>query len=124
MLIEHLRARLGEHSVSGLSAVAEHRPERAWRYSRPGEPSVLLSHEKRPLWLLPHPERLCLKNGQPYFNGLLSLQPDRERIESGWWDGSDVMRDYFIASNPKDTRLWIYRELAGEQHWFLHGIFG
>ena len=48
----------------------------------------------------------------------------RERIESGWWDGNDVARDYFVARNARGLRLWIYRELRGEQRWFLHGIFG
>jgi protein ImuB len=47
-----------------------------------------------------------------------------ERIESGWWDGADVQRDYYIASDRHGARLWIYRECAGTKPWFLHGIFG
>ena len=31
-LLDHLRARLGDNAVTGLSTVAEHRPEYAWRY--------------------------------------------------------------------------------------------
>ena len=62
--------------------------------------------------------------GRPWFQGALQLDTDRERIESGWWDGNDVARDYFVARNTRGLRLWVYRELRGEQHWFLHGIFG
>ena len=36
-----------------------------------------------------------------------------ERIESGWWDGADVRRDYYVASDARGARLWIYRECAG-----------
>ena len=47
-----------------------------------------------------------------------------ERIESGWWDGGDVQRDYYIARRADGARLWIYRECGGARRWFLHGIFG
>jgi protein ImuB len=47
-----------------------------------------------------------------------------ERIESGWWDGADVQRDYYVASDPQGARFWIYRECAGARKWFLQGIFG
>jgi hypothetical protein len=30
----------------------------------------------------------------------------------------------FIARNPQGEMLWIYRELAQPDHWFLHGHFG
>ena len=123
-LIERLCARLGDDAVKGLCQVAEHRPERAWRYGAPGESSDASISMRRPLWLLPEPERLSLKEGRPWFNGQLSLQSDRERIESGWWDGRDIQRDYFVAHNPDDVQLWVYRELTGKQRWFLHGVFG
>ncbi len=47
-----------------------------------------------------------------------------ERIESGWWDGGDIRRDYYVAQDPHGSRLWIYRECTGAKPWFLHGIFG
>ena len=123
-LIERLCARLGDDAIKGLCRVAEHRPERAWRYGMPGESSDASVPVQRPLWLLPEPERLSLKEGRPWFNGQLSLQSDRERIESGWWDGHDIQRDYFVAHNSDDVQLWIYRELTGKRRWFLHGVFG
>jgi protein ImuB len=43
-----------------------------------------------------------------------------ERIEAGWWDGEDVVRDYFIARTRAGSLSWIYRATEG---WFLHGLF-
>ncbi|MCP5443103.1 MAG: hypothetical protein H6968_08735 [Chromatiaceae bacterium] len=63
------------------------------------------------------------KGGWPWWRGRLHLEPERERIESGWWDGKAVSRDYFIARAPGGEQLWIYRELHGARRWFLHGFF-
>lgn len=122
-LVERLKARLGDASVQGLAQVAEHRPERAWRYVAPGEADEKGASNTRPLWLLASPLPLEERGGQPYFGGVLALECDRERIESGWWDDGDVRRDYFIARSPQGARLWIYRELGSERRWFLHGVF-
>jgi len=54
----------------------------------------------------------------------LRLVAGPERIESGWWDGADVRRDYYVASDSRGARFWIYRDCVGERKWFLHGIFG
>jgi hypothetical protein len=51
------------------------------------------------LWLLVEPH--LLEDGdQPCFEGVLELEQGPERIESGWWDGRDVRRDYYVARNP------------------------
>ncbi len=123
-LLDRLRARLGTDAVRGVSGVAEHRPEYAWRYSEPGEQPRVEFDQIRPLWLLPVPRSLSVRRGRPCFQGEpLHLEPGRERIESGWWDGNDIARDYFIATDAEGARFWIYRELSGERGWFLHGIF-
>jgi protein ImuB len=122
-LLDHLRARLGDQAVTGISAVAEHRPEYAWRYSDPGDGSAHCDARQRPLWLLPVPRLLTTRYGRPQLQGELQLEPDRERIESGWWDGNDVARDYFIARNPAGSSYWIYRELTGQRRWYLQGLF-
>jgi len=127
-LLERLRARLGDESVQGIYPVPEHRPERAWRYGAPGEASDAATDRERPLWLLPQPIPLQQRAGRPWLHGALSLQPDRERIESGWWDGHDLRRDYFIALDRFQARYWIYRLLdevdaQNGKSWFLHGIF-
>jgi len=122
-LPDRLRARLGAGAVHGLSTVADHRPEYAWRRCPPGRAEQRSTGARRPLWLLPVPRRLRERDGRPWLDGRLQLQPDRERIEAGWWDGGDVRRDYFIAVDGRGSRYWVYRELEGERAWFLHGVF-
>lgn len=122
-LLDCLRARLGEEAVQGISAVAEHRPEYAWSYSEPGRSRSDSREQIRPLWLLAVPRPLETREGRPYWHGCLRLQAGRERIESGWWDGRDVARDYFVATSPSGSRYWIYRELSGERRWYLQGVF-
>jgi protein ImuB len=140
-LIEHLRARLGAQAVYGLARVSEHRPENGWRVAEPamsrGEKGtdLFLSAKNRsvpfsprafsrPLWLLERPEALEARRGRPAYDGALKLLAGPERVESGWWDGADVQRDYYVARTHRGARVWIYRECAGGRGWFLHGIFG
>jgi len=123
-LVERLHARLGEDAIHGLSTRSEHRPEHAWAYTAPGRPAEAEQHGERPLWLLPQPHPLRLQGGRPYWHGPLILESGPERIETGWWDGQDVSRDYYTARNPKGTRLWVFRERRDQRQWFLHGLFG
>lgn len=123
--LERLQARLGVHAVRGLAAVPDHRPERAWRCCEPGETTPPAAMPPpRPLWLLPQPHPLRMVNGAPWLDGVLRLRPRPERIESGWWDGEEVARDYFVAQNPGGEIFWIYRERSREPRWFVHGVFG
>ena len=123
-LVDRLSARLGPDAVSGMCLVADHRPERAWSYTKPGVSSEGRFPGNRPLWLLAEPRPLNEREGQPCFGGLLQLQQGPERVESGWWDGDDVVRDYYVAENRQGERLWIFRGRDGKSGWFLHGIFG
>jgi protein ImuB len=113
-LLERLRARLGHQAVHGLAAHPDHRPEHAWRRVEPGEwdPRESPAPGPRPIWLMETPRKL----EQNQF--VLVAGP--ERIESGWWDGDDARRDYFVARLPNASLAWVYRE-AGE--WYLHGLF-
>lgn len=125
-LIERLRARLGEASVSGVAIVADHRPECATRQTFPGTRADPVVHP-RPFWLLKEPESLCEVAGRPHRLGPLTLLAGPERIESGWWDQEesigDVRRDYFIALTMDDRWAWVFRELQAPGGWFLHGWF-
>jgi protein ImuB len=92
--------------------------------------------------------------GRPKGEGLdgpsqsgLVLEQGPERIESGWWDGRGVARDYYIARQcggrtptptpvgapegreprmgarqPHGARLWIFQERQSKR-WYLHGVF-
>lgn len=123
-LVERLYARLGDSAIQGLATHPEHRPERAWAYIKPGDTAPADGEEQRPLWLLPQPLPLRLRDRQPIWYGPLVLRCGPERIETGWWDGSDVRRDYYVAENPQGARVWVFREHRGGGGWFLHGIFG
>lgn len=137
-LIERLRARLGPEAVHGLRAIEDHRPEAAWTASaiggspaRPfaacGEPSQdhsAIRSPRRPTWLLPKPRLLNEREGLPWRRGPLRLLGEAERIETGWWDGGEVARDYYTAVDPRGVRLWVFREREPPHGWFLHGVFG
>jgi protein ImuB len=123
-LMETLQARLGRDAVRGLCPRSDHRPERAWRYGFPGESKNTAISAPRPLWLLKEPAALDTVQNQPWLDGRLVLEHRPERIESGWWDGTDIARDYYVAESPRHERFWIFRELRPPHRWFLHGIFG
>jgi protein ImuB len=52
------------------------------------------------------------------------LRDGPERIESGWWDGGDTRRDYYVADTAAGQRLWLYRDLRDGSGPFVHGLFG
>ncbi|HEY6242057.1 MAG TPA: DNA polymerase Y family protein [Burkholderiales bacterium] len=138
-LVERLRSRLGPGAVHGLASRSEHRPERASVQDSlaPGQRRGIAAGARRqqtcadtsaefparPFWLLEHPRPLAEVGAAPYCEGPLELLAGPERIESGWWDGGDVARDYFVARTQSESLVWIYREWRGEGGWYLHGVF-
>ncbi|MCG6943247.1 MAG: DNA polymerase Y family protein [Thiohalocapsa sp.] len=90
--------------------------------SAPG--TAATARRDRPLWLLARPLPLAARDGRPWLDGPLDLGRGCERIDTGWWDGFAVARDYYVALSADGERLWVYRELRGNRGWFLHGIFG
>jgi protein ImuB len=119
-LVERLQSRLGNDAVHGLRTHPDHRPERAWVPVFPGKafsPKEEKPNGPRPLWLLEAPRRIR--------EGEFTLLAGPERIESGWWDGAEARRDYFIARTGESSLAWIYRERGAEPggSWFLHGLF-
>jgi protein ImuB len=45
-----------------------------------------------------------------------------ERIETGWWRGQDVKRDYYVVTTHLGTQFWIFRRRE-DGLWFMHGCF-
>ncbi|HEX7249323.1 MAG TPA: hypothetical protein VF262_02940, partial [Burkholderiales bacterium] len=113
-LAERLQARLGAGALHGLATQPDHRPEYAWRRVEPGEwdPREFVQPGPRPMWLLQPPRRVAQAG--------LELLAGPERIESGWWDGDDAKRDYFIARAEGNSLVWVYQDAEG---WFVHGLF-
>lgn len=123
-LIERLRARLGESGVVGVRTRDDYRPERGWQACEPGTAAPdAPAADCRPLWLLSAPQRLQEVNAAPCYDGRLSLLAGPERIETGWWDDGQIERDYFVATNPGHSLLWIYKERHSGGKWYLHGFF-
>ncbi|MFK7957496.1 MAG: DNA polymerase Y family protein [Lysobacterales bacterium] len=115
-LLERLRSRLGEQSVCGVSGWADYRPEKAtrsWPVNEASAEGMAVSNE-RPVWILDQPEPLSDCPGQ--------IVKGPERIESGWWDGSDIRRDYYVVEKPQGQRLWVYQDCRSKA-WFKHGLF-
>jgi len=79
---------------------------------------------RRPLWLLPAPQQLDELDGVPRRLGSLRFFGEVERIETGWWDGGEIGRDYYTVFDIYGVQLWIFRERATPHRWFLHGVFG
>jgi len=128
-LVERLRARLGAGAVHGVAVAAEHRPEYASRAheiaadAKAPRAATTGDGGLRPFWLLPAPRPLAEIDAVPHHGGPLRLLAGPERIESGWWDGMDVARDYFVAQAPNRSLVWVYRERRAPGGWFLHGLF-
>lgn len=129
-LTERLAARVGVHSVNGLTTYPEHRPQHAWRTrnllaNKVSEALSLVRRGlRRPLWMLPEPAMLHADRGHPLHLGPLTLLEGPERLETGWWDDDGIARDYYTAINSRGMRLWIFRHRNATAGWYLHGIFG
>ncbi|MGF1908257.1 DNA polymerase Y family protein [Vibrio kasasachensis] len=113
-LIGLLQAKLGKDKVHKVTLSNDPRPEKATQLC---DPSLVISDQKqsarcRPSFILPTPEPL---------QDNISIVQGPERFVTGWWDGEEITRDYFIARSDKGRWLWVFRNQ--EKQWFLHGQF-
>ena len=129
-LLEQLQAKLGNTAVRKIYYHDEHAPEFASRNyvygtARNSSQSNLSStiENARPCWLLPDPLLLNEQEGKLHYRSSLSLLSGPERIETRWWSGEDIRRDYYVARNRLGMRLWIFHERTGKRDWYLHGVF-
>jgi protein ImuB len=148
-LLERLCARLGNEQVQRLLPVADYRPEKASRaVPAQGVGAAVLAAAAlpplsvtdpalnplplhRPAWLLPEPLPLAERDAVPLLQGRpLQLVSGPERIETGWWDGDPIARDYFIAMAEDGSLVWVYcgrlptaPTEPGAVNWYLQGRF-
>lgn len=113
-LIGLLQAKLGKDKVHKVALSDDPRPERATQLC---DPSKIIAtktnpHRTRPAFILPTPQPL---------HEAVSIVQGPERFVTGWWDGDDIVRDYFIARSHTGRWLWVFRDQ--EKRWFLHGQF-
>jgi len=116
-LRERLRARLGDEAVHGIGHAPDHRPEHIAMAGKPMPDARL-----RPGWLLPHVV--------PLRDHALRVLAGPERIETGWWDGGDIRRDYYVVETSLGQHAWAYCPAGdlvandgGPGHFMLHGWF-
>jgi protein ImuB len=114
-VIERLQARLGKESVKGIKGLQDHRPEYSWSLRELDEPAAYTERPGRPVWLLPEPKRCRIDNYR--------ILKGPERIETGWWDGKDCRRDYFVVRDADGSTLWAFHEYKPHPGWYLHGLF-
>lgn len=138
-LIDRLSSRLGRAAVVRPQLRAEAVPERAWLdvplsgkgRTRRDNRSRFAPFE-RPLTLLPTPLPVnvivTVPEGLPVRLVIESTQHDiirlwgPERIETAWWRGPSVQRDYYRVKTITGQRFWLFRRLQ-DGRWFLHGEF-
>ena len=118
-LRERLRARLGDTAVYRVAPAGDPRPERAWRRieseSENGHTMAAPPRPPRPAWLLPQP--VPLRDARP------RIVSGPERLESGWWDGNDARRDYYVLETSRGQRAWAFAAPGRTDGWMLHGWF-
>lgn len=143
LLIDRLSSRLRREAVSRAVLTPDAQPEYAYRY----EPLTGLGPRRkpasktaskptgpwpRPLWLYSAPmplETLAVAPQGPLVQFLLHGRTHQvarrwgpERIQTGWWRGRDVRRDYYRIETSAGQRFWVFRRPSDGQ-WFLHGSF-
>lgn len=126
--IERLQARLGGNHIKSVSNINQHCPEDAsaqldYRQKSGQENANDVSQNPRPLWLLQEPKQLNINKGRLFYRRPITIISGPERIETHWWSGADVRRDYYVARELSGSRLWIYKEKRTAGKWYLHGIF-
>ena len=143
-LVDRLSNRLSRESVLRPELVVDAQPEFAYRYRTLTDPSHQRRTKRRrsvpapapgdrPLWLHQRPLPLevisVAPGGKPARFRLqkneyqLSRTWGPERIETGWWRGGYVRRDYYRVETTRGERFWIFRRLTDRQ-WFLQGEDG
>jgi len=116
-LRERLRARLGDTAVHRIVPTGDPRPERAWRRAE-GEVERISQapvRPPRPLWLLSKPI--------PLRDRYVRIVSGPERLESGWWDGDEARRDYYVLETSQGQRAWAFTPPGEQGGWMLHGWF-
>jgi len=116
-LRERLRARLGDEAVYRVAPAGDPRPERAWRRVEGDDARIGEAPPRppRPAWLLPQP--VPLRDPRP------RIVSGPERVESGWWDGGDARRDYYVLETSQGQRAWAFAPPGEQGGWMLHGWF-
>lgn len=140
ILLNRLSSRLGEEAVRVPCLLPDPIPERAVKMhcvseATPTGCKTFLARFQgldRPTALFPEPRPVeviaVVPEGPPavvFWQGTrleIAHGSDPERIESGWWDGEYICRDYYWLETTTGQWLWVFRRLQ-DHRWFWHGEF-
>ncbi|WP_233843800.1 DNA polymerase Y family protein [Dyella sp. 2HG41-7] len=111
-LRERLRARLGDRAVYRWGTTIDPRPEHSQRVAVQDE--SFIEPRARPTWLLERPIPL---------RGNVHILAGPERLETGWWDGGEMRRDYYIVETTLGQLAWAFCAPDEQSGWMLHGWF-
>ena len=138
-LINHLASRLGQDSIVYPTLQAGTQPEFSFRFKPLVDPKRMRSRKKenvktrshrlaRPLRLLDPPVLIAEGRALPcrfrYQKSIYTAAKKwgPERIETAWWNGPTVRRDYWRIETEAGMHFWIYFDLRSDK-WFLQGEF-
>ncbi len=139
-LLDRFRNRLGPDGVVVAELVPDYQPEFAFRYRRVVTPGGGDRSSQdgvrfplpRPARLLPRP--LLIRVVVSPADGVPVTMTIRgravrvvrawgpERIETGWWRGPDVRRDYFRVLTGSGGQVWVFCDRT-DGRWYYHGTF-
>ena len=150
-LINRLSSRLGNDNVVYPTFQSRAQPERSFQFrplvdphrKRRASKAIHTSHVLgRPLRLLSPPievavQREAIADREPAFCKPAQITFNKgvnrtaqeivrswgpERIETGWWHGATVQRDYWSIVTQAGTQFWVFSDLK-QRKWFVHGEF-
>jgi protein ImuB len=134
-LLERLSNRLGPRAVVRTELMADAVPERSFRYAtflgsrRRGSRAAPAAVSHRPLLLLHPPPRIEVEVHTSPTSFCwhsrwheVSREWGPERIETAWWRGGTVRRDYYRVETTEGNRFWLFRD-RNTRAWHLHGSF-
>lgn len=128
ILLDRLRNRCGEETVTYASLVNDWVPERSVVYRLQRGESTNFQGGLFPLRLYrqPQPAAVVMHQGRPvrlrWEQGeeLVAEVVGPQRIESGWWRRQFIRRDYYRITTAKGRRLWLFQQ-RDLQAWFVCG---
>ncbi len=142
-LLDRLSNRLGATAVVHAALVPEAQPELSVshepvaelarvRAAATSQRTCTSSTTSRPLRLFTPPQRIEATAAGPE-GAPMHFRWDRrdhrvirswgpERMESGWWRGECVCRDYFRVEVQTGQHFWLFRSFE-QSAWFIHGAF-
>lgn len=143
-LLDRLANRLGHAAIVRPQLVDDYQPEFSYRYQVTADvgidnpipsrlpPPAIAPSELRPMRLFPKPTLIRVialaPDGPPTWFASATREyrllraRGPERLETAWWRGPDVKRDYFRVTAETGEQFWVFHDMR-ENRWYLHGVF-